>query len=101
MVCKINRDQIVNLVRKVTLVLSANCPIYRIARICLPNGLCDLLSTHVSKGRDKMKKKISLPYLCTLWSEPPLFDSFIMVISASRSTRDFNTYLLGTQRRLR
>ena len=73
-----NGDQIVNLKRKVTLVLSANCPIYRIARICLPNGLYDLLSTHVSKG-----KKISLPYLCTLWSEPPLYDSFIMVISAS------------------
>ena len=34
-----NGDQIVSLKRKVTLVLSANCPIYRIARICLPNGL--------------------------------------------------------------
>ena len=89
-----------SLKRKVTLVLSANCAIYRIARICLPNGLYDLLSTHVSKGRDKMKK-ISLPYLCTLWSEPPLFDSSIMVISASTSTRDFNTNLMGSQRRLR
>ena len=78
-----NGDQIVSLKRKVTLVLSANCPIYRIARICLPNGLYDLLSTHVSN-----EKKISLPNLCTLWSESPLFDSFIMVISASRSTRD-------------
>ena len=47
------------------------------------------------------KKKISLPYLCTLWSKPLLFDSFIMVKSASRSTRDLNTNLMGTQRRLR
>ena len=37
-----NGDQIVSLKRKVTLVLSANCPIYRIARICLSNGLYDL-----------------------------------------------------------
>ena len=43
-----NGDQIVSLKRKVTLVLSANCPFYRIARICLLNGLYDLLSTHVS-----------------------------------------------------
>ena len=56
-----NRDQIVSLKRKVTLVLSANCPIYRIARICLPNGLYDLLSTHVSKGRDKMKRRFHCP----------------------------------------
>ena len=56
-----NRDQIVSLKRKVTLVLFANCPIYRIARICLPNVLYDLLSTHVSKGRDKMKRRFHCP----------------------------------------
>ena len=56
-----NGDQIVSLKRKVTLVLSSNCPIYRIARICLPNGLYDLLSTHVSKGRDKMKRRFHCP----------------------------------------
>ena len=56
-----NGDQLVSLKRKVTLVLSANCPIYRIARICLPNGLYDLLSTHVSKGRDKMKRRFHCP----------------------------------------
>ena len=49
-----NRDQIVSL--KVTLVLSANYPIYRIARICLPNT-----STHVSKGKDKMKRRFHCP----------------------------------------
>ena len=56
-----NGDQIVSLKRKDTLVLSANCPIYRFARICLPNGLYDLLSTHVSKGRDKMKRRFHCP----------------------------------------
>ena len=54
-------DQILSLRRKVTLVLSANCPIYRNARICLPNGLYDLLSTHVSKGRDKLKRRFHCP----------------------------------------
>ena len=56
-----NGDQIVSLKREVTLVLSANSPIYRIARIGLPNGLCDLLSTPVSKGRDKMKRRFHCP----------------------------------------
>ena len=74
-----NGDQIVSLKRKVTLVLSANCPIYRIARICLPNGL--YVKYTCVKGERQNEKKISLPYLCTLWSELPLFDSFIIVIS--------------------
>ena len=56
-----NWEQIVSWKRKVTLVLSANCPIYRTARICLPNGLYDLLSAHVSKGRDKMKRRFHCP----------------------------------------
>ena len=56
-----NGDQIVSLKRKVTRVLSANCPIYRIARICLPNELYELLSTHVSKGRDTMKRRFHCP----------------------------------------
>ena len=94
-----NGDQIVSLKRKVTLVLSANCPIYRIARICLPNGLYDILSTHVSKGRDKMKRRFRCP-ICAHSGLSLRCLTVIMVISASRSTRDFNTNLMGTQRPL-
>ena len=55
------------------------------------------------KKRDKNEKKIPLLYLYTIWSEPSLFDSLLMVNGLVTNVvhRIFGTYRTGVQRRLR
>ena len=64
---------------------------YGTTRTCLPRYVSksDLDDYHhLVKKRDKIEKKILLLYLCTVWSEPLLFDSLI-VDNRLVSTKDF------------